>query len=133
MIKCLSNGRYRWGGRGSSRNPCQEIYGGSGPFSEPETASVQKFITSNSGANWKAYVSFHSYGQYILFPWGYDRVVPPDYKDLETVGRKAAMVSSPRYVKLTTNTQTGQLKNNSLKPFSATGLNHRSTEIPISY
>lgn len=43
--------------------------------------------------NWKAYVSFHSYGQYILFPWGYDRVVPPDYLDLQSVAQKAASVS----------------------------------------
>lgn len=35
-------------------------------------------------------MSFHSYGQYILYPWGYGRVVPPDYKDLEAVARKAA-------------------------------------------
>lgn len=38
----------------------------------------------------QAYVTFHSYGQYILYPWGYDRKVPPDYADLDRVGRKAA-------------------------------------------
>nr|XP_015837881.1 PREDICTED: carboxypeptidase B [Tribolium castaneum] len=81
---------YRWGGRGSSKNPCTETFGGSGPFSEPETSAVRNFIQGNSGANWKAYISFHSYGQYILYPWGYDRVVPPDYKDLENVARKVA-------------------------------------------
>ncbi|RZC37365.1 carboxypeptidase B-like [Asbolus verrucosus] len=92
---------YRWGGRGSSKNPCTETYGGTGPFSEPETAAVKNFIQGNSGANWKAYVSFHSYGQYVLYPWGYDRVVPPDYKDLESVGRKIASairsVGGPSY------------------------------------
>ncbi|KAF7278955.1 hypothetical protein GWI33_007819 [Rhynchophorus ferrugineus] len=80
---------YRWGGQGSSKNPCAETYGGSGPFSEPETLAVQRFISS-AGAKWKAYVSFHSYGQYILYPWGYNRVVPPDYKDLEAVGQQIA-------------------------------------------
>lgn len=89
----LKNCSYRWGGKGSSKNPCQEIYGGSGPFSEPETAAIQRYITSRGGSNWKAYISFHSYGQYILFPWGYDRVVPPDYEDLQNVARKAASVS----------------------------------------
>jgi hypothetical protein len=84
--------RYRWGGRGASKNPCTETYGGSGPFSEPETSAVRNFIQGNSAANWKAYISFHSYGQYVLYPWGYDRVVPPDYKDLESVGRKIASV-----------------------------------------
>ncbi|CAG9767406.1 unnamed protein product [Ceutorhynchus assimilis] len=80
---------YRWGGTGASKNPCAETYGGSGPFSEPETAAVQSFM-SNANAKWKAYISFHSYGQYILYPWGYNRVVPPDYKDLELVGQRAA-------------------------------------------
>jgi carboxypeptidase A4 len=35
-------------------------------------------------------VTFHSYGQYILYPWGYDRKVPPDYADLDRVGKQAA-------------------------------------------
>jgi carboxypeptidase A4 len=35
-------------------------------------------------------VTFHSYGQYILYPWGYDKKVPPDYTDLDRVGKKAA-------------------------------------------
>ncbi|KAJ8981360.1 hypothetical protein NQ317_000227 [Molorchus minor] len=92
--------QYRWGGQGSSKNPCAETYGGSGAFSEPETASIQRFI-KGMPANWKAYVSFHSYGQYILYPWGYSRVVPPDFKDLDGVGKKAAAairsVGGPAY------------------------------------
>lgn len=83
---------YRWGGKGSSKNPCTETYGGSSAFSEPESQAIRNFILS-SGANFKAYISFHSYGQYILYPWGYDRVVPPDYKDLQSVGQKAAQVN----------------------------------------
>jgi len=38
----------------------------------------------------QAYVSFHSYGQYILYPWGYDQRLPPDYRDLDAVGLEAA-------------------------------------------
>lgn len=33
-------------------------------------------------------MTFHSYGQFILYPWGYDKRVPPDYADLERVGRE---------------------------------------------
>nr|XP_023027547.1 carboxypeptidase B-like [Leptinotarsa decemlineata] len=91
---------YRWGGQGSSKNPCTETYGGSGPFSEPETRAVQQFITGNP-AKWRAYISFHSYGQYILYPWGYSKAVPPDYKDLEMVAKQAAAairnVGGPSY------------------------------------
>ncbi|XP_019868142.1 carboxypeptidase B isoform X2 [Aethina tumida] len=85
------NFRYKWGGKGASKNPCTETFGGSRAFSEPETESIERFILGlNSTTQWKAYISFHSYGQYILYPWGYDRVVPPDYQDLDRVGHKAA-------------------------------------------
>nr|XP_033334259.1 carboxypeptidase B-like [Megalopta genalis] len=81
---------YRWGGKGTSKDPCREIYAGSGPFSEPETNAIRNFFEA-SAANFKAYLTFHSYGQFILYPWGYDRRVPPDYADLENVGRDMAM------------------------------------------
>ncbi|XP_062539762.1 carboxypeptidase B-like [Armigeres subalbatus] len=80
---------YKWGGQGSSKQPCSEIFAGSGPFSEPETKAVSSFMQS-SAANWKGFLTFHSYGQYILYPWGYDRVVPPDHLDLKAVGDEAA-------------------------------------------
>lgn len=35
-------------------------------------------------------MSFHSYGQYILHPWGYVRGYPPDHADLSRVGHKIA-------------------------------------------
>lgn len=83
---------YRWGGQGASQQPCSEIYAGRTAFSEPETLA-QKLFMERTAANFRGFLTFHSYGQYILYPWGYDRVVPPDYKDLERVGREAAKVS----------------------------------------
>ncbi|CAG9788800.1 unnamed protein product [Diatraea saccharalis] len=80
---------YRWGGKGTSNNPCSDIYRGTKAFSEPETKALSDFIT-NSGANFTAYLTYHSYGQYLLYPWGYDNVVPPDYKDLNAVGNRMA-------------------------------------------
>lgn len=53
-----------------------------------------------SSANFKLYVSYHSYGQYILYPWGYDKVVPPDHADLDRVGKQAAQVFQLYNVKL---------------------------------
>ncbi|EFN75265.1 carboxypeptidase B [Harpegnathos saltator] len=80
---------YRWGGKGTSKDVCRETYSGAAPFSEPETDAIRNFFEASS-ANFKAYLSFHSYGQYVLYPWGYDRRVPPDYIDLDTLGRQAA-------------------------------------------
>ncbi|XP_006609652.1 carboxypeptidase B-like isoform X2 [Apis dorsata] len=80
---------YRWGGLGTSKDPCREIYAGSGPFSEPETNAIRYFFEASS-ANFKAYLTFHSYGQYVLYPWGYDKRVPPDYADLDSVGKQVS-------------------------------------------
>lgn len=38
----------------------------------------------------QGFLTFHSYGQYILYPWGYDKKLPPDYEDLQRVGDIAA-------------------------------------------
>ncbi|KAL6429927.1 hypothetical protein ACFW04_007640 [Cataglyphis niger] len=81
---------YRWGGKGASKDICRDTYSGAKPFSEPETDAIRNFFEISS-ANFKAYLSFHSYGQYILYPWGYDKRLPPDYVDLDKVGREAAM------------------------------------------
>ncbi|XP_043288591.1 carboxypeptidase B-like isoform X2 [Venturia canescens] len=80
---------YCWGGLGTSNRTCREIYAGTGPFSEPETNAIKNFFEA-SAADFKAFLSFHSYGQFILYPWGYNRRVPADYADLEKVGQQAA-------------------------------------------
>lgn len=50
--------------------PCSETYAGSGPFSDIETLSMSKYIRSISD-KFYAYVSFHSYSQLLLFPYGH--------------------------------------------------------------
>ena len=40
---------YKWGGAGSSKEPCKEIYAGTGPFSEPETSALSNFIQGKPG------------------------------------------------------------------------------------
>ena len=69
------NFSYKWGGRGSSGQTCSEEYRGQRAFSEPETAALRKFLLARRGSV-LMYLTFHSYGQMILYPWGYDaRVV----------------------------------------------------------
>lgn len=83
------NWAHEWGGQGSGKFPCQEIYAGSGPLSEPETKAVADFLMENA-SKFRGFVTFHSYGQYILYPWGYSKRVPADVDDLDRVGRIAA-------------------------------------------
>ena len=72
---------FQWGGAGTSNNKCSEIYRGPSAFSEPETASLRDFIM-NSKADFKAYITIHSYSQLWLTPWGYTSDYPNDYPEL---------------------------------------------------
>ncbi|UCH85435.1 MAG: immune inhibitor A, partial [Candidatus Latescibacterota bacterium] len=51
-------------------------YRGSGPFSEPETQAVRDFCTSHRFTMW---LSYHTYGELLLYPWGFDALYTPDH------------------------------------------------------
>lgn len=83
------NWGFRWGGEGASTSPCSETYRGPRPFSEPETAAIRDFILQRN-TQIKIYITFHSFGQYILYPWGYAAVDSEDSNDLHAMGDAAA-------------------------------------------
>ncbi|XP_046653362.1 carboxypeptidase B-like [Daphnia pulicaria] len=80
---------FKWGGPGSSSNPCSDTFKGSKAFSEPEAVAYSKFIKSKSNQI-KLYLSLHSYGQLILLPWGYAREYPSDYNETLALANLAA-------------------------------------------
>jgi hypothetical protein len=68
---------YRWGGAGSSPWPDDDTYRGPAAFSEPETQVVRDFVLAHP--NLTAAITFHTYGELILYPYGYtDVALPPD-------------------------------------------------------
>lgn len=73
----------------NTKNPCADIYRGPEPESEKETKAVTDFIRSHLKSI-KAYITFHSYSQMLLFPYGYTSKLPPNHKDL--VCRKKPMI-----------------------------------------
>jgi murein tripeptide amidase MpaA len=73
------NYSYMWGGPGSSGNPSSDIYRGPAPFSEPETQAI-RYLAQNH--DFRAIISYHSYGQLILYPWSYTSIPPPDEESL---------------------------------------------------
>ncbi|XP_063706437.1 zinc carboxypeptidase-like [Culicoides brevitarsis] len=60
---------FYWFQGGASNNPCSETYAGPNAFSEPETRALGAYFDSVS-KNVSAFFSFHSYGQYFLYPFG---------------------------------------------------------------
>ena len=73
----------------SSQVPSDETYVGPRAFSEPETQAVRDLIACGSFAG---VITYHSYSQLILYPWGYtDRPVPDAHDRELMVGLAAEM------------------------------------------
>ena len=62
------NYSFRWGGAGASHSPYSDTYCGPSAFSEPETQVMKKFMEDYG--NVKTLLSYHSYGELVLYPWG---------------------------------------------------------------
>ena len=95
------NSSFKWGGVGASASSCDDTYHGPAPSSEPETQSLQNYAASifpdqrgpgdTDPAQEDAsglFITLHSYGNLVLFPWGWTDDVPPNDTSLETLGRK---------------------------------------------
>ncbi len=68
---------YEWGydNIGSSPTPSSETYRGPSAFSEPESQAMRDFITPK---NIKTHINYHSYGNVMIYPWGYTDEQTPD-------------------------------------------------------
>jgi len=83
---------YAWGA-GGMLNPragtglmCMETYQGARPFSEPETRAVSEFLKTIKD-QLVMYISLHSYGQKIIYPWSHSGTKIRDWRDLDILGR----------------------------------------------
>jgi len=83
------NRNYGWEWGGASTNWTSETYQGTSAFSEPETQAVKNLIDSH---HFVAGISYHSYGELILYPFGYaEEVVAPDQVALEELATNIAL------------------------------------------
>lgn len=73
-----------WGGAGSSGNTSSDTYRGPSAFSEPETNGFQQWLDTIPPV--AAFMDFHSYGQYVLWPWGFTETLPPGDTWLRATG-----------------------------------------------
>ncbi len=86
---------------GFSTNPCSETYSGPSHASEPETVAIddlmQGAFTDQRGTELGdaapadaqgLFISLHSYGRLILYPWEHRFTNPPNHDDLRSLGRR---------------------------------------------
>jgi carboxypeptidase T len=98
------NFAFEWGCcGGSSTDQCSEIYRGPAAASEPETQAIQNYLRAQF-ADLRAddlsaaapvtttglFLDIHSFGELVLWPWGFTTTPPANGAALETLGRKFA-------------------------------------------
>ncbi|OQY39832.1 MAG: hypothetical protein B6226_01015 [Candidatus Cloacimonetes bacterium 4572_65] len=79
---------FNWGYLGATSNIFSQTYHGIEPWSEPETVVMQQLMED---INFVAGISYHSYGELVLYPLGYsEEAVAPDYVALSALGTEMA-------------------------------------------
>ena len=76
---------YMWGTRNddiSSQVPSDDTYVGPRAFSEPETRAVRNLVAREL---FRGVLTYHSYSQLILYPWGHTEQPVPDAIDRATM------------------------------------------------
>lgn len=78
---------YQWGYNnvGSSDRGDSEIFRGDSPFSEVETKAVKDFCRKNK---FQIAINYHSFGNYLLIPWGYENLPTADQKQYEVLAKE---------------------------------------------
>lgn len=80
---------YKWGGAGASKDPCSDTYRGTTAFSEPETKAVRDAL-KHFQHQVKFYLTLHSYGSYMLYPWGYSKDLPTNWSQIHNLAQAGA-------------------------------------------
>ncbi|XP_037024577.1 zinc carboxypeptidase-like [Bradysia coprophila] len=87
---------FMWMHVGASSNPCSDTFAGPEPFSDPETKALSEFMTAHIDEI-KLFITFHSYGQYILTPFAYTYDPADNYEQLKQIGNAGADAIRTRY------------------------------------
>ncbi len=78
---------FQWGfdNVGSSPNTNSAVYRGPSAFSEPETQAIETFCALR---NFTLAFSYHSFGDLLLYPWGYQYDYTVDHELFYTLGQR---------------------------------------------
>lgn len=82
---------YKWEvGTFTSNSPCSEIFRGPSAESEVEVQIITKLMRENASLI-KLHLALHSYGNLLIYPFGYEYNVPNPYEaELNTLGTRVA-------------------------------------------
>ncbi|XP_066974861.1 carboxypeptidase B-like isoform X2 [Macrobrachium rosenbergii] len=82
----------------ASDDPCADDYKGSAGFSEPETQALSDaMLAVAKTSNLLMVMTFHSFGQYFLYPWGWTAEPAPDTPKMINRGELWAAAAKKRY------------------------------------
>jgi hypothetical protein len=72
------NWPYEWGfdDTGSSPSAASDVYRGPSAGSEPEVANLMELAIDR---NFRTALNYHSFGELLIYPWGYDFLFTPDH------------------------------------------------------
>lgn len=91
------NWDFHWNEQGVEGScPCSPIYPGTEPFSEEETRNYATFLRGLAGKI-HTFVSFHSYSQRLLSPYGHTSEAAKNAADLQLIGEAAVEALAQRY------------------------------------
>jgi len=82
---------YKWGNVGASNDPNDETYHGTGPFTEPCNITMKNLVADKK---FRVGISFHSYGNLVLYPYGYaDSAITPDNELFKRLAKEMAKLN----------------------------------------
>ena len=109
--------------------PCVDTYHGARAFSEPETSAVRDFVMSKRHRI-QAYLAFHSFGNKILYPWGYTSDPTSDVEDLRGLAEVAKTAISTSFAE-TRNFVDGQFSEDLVARYDVAQISHEAENKPV--
>ncbi|XP_065357625.1 zinc carboxypeptidase-like [Calliphora vicina] len=90
---------YEWGASGYNIDvPCDHWYGGAEPDSEPEIIALERFVNSFDDDYIRMYLAIHSFGNFVLLPYGHTSTeFPPNYDQMMRIATAFADGARVKY------------------------------------
>ncbi|XP_059482237.1 carboxypeptidase B-like [Neocloeon triangulifer] len=75
-----------WGTEGTT-DACSDTFAGAAAYSEPESKALADFLAATP--NLAAFITFHSFGGFLTYPYGYTTDLPANAQQLDDIAQAA--------------------------------------------